>query len=153
MPTDLRYDPAGKPSASTNRLNPKLAGKEQRVSAQVVGDARVTVATSTLTVQFYDMLCRPFKGNVMFLLSQVNGVISTPPTALGTTGRLPAVGATTNGTVLSALTANKHLLAMTDANGLFVCTLGGVIADGDAVCAAALQMFSSGAVASGVGGP
>jgi hypothetical protein len=134
MPTDIRYDPAGKRNSVTNRHDPKLATEAVRL-ASMVGDCTVTISGTTLTIQFYDMKGRPYKGFVRFLLEQHATVLGSAPVT-NTSGVLPAASsAQTKGITLLALSANDAVFCLTDANGLFVGTLGGAVSSNNVITA------------------
>jgi len=130
------YDAGLKPVSATNRLDgsanigiPAIS----RVHAALPADATITVASTTLTIQFKDAKGRNYRGRVFFTMIQTEVSPADAVPALAATGRLPAVGANTNGSTLAAITANKVVMCCTDADGLWVGTLTGALGTADYV--------------------
>lgn len=127
------YDPATIPVAATNRCTVEDPSITQRLQGKIPFDATITVASTTVTIQFLDGKGRPHKGRVFFTMIQTEVSPATSVPALASTGRLPAVGANTNGSTLVAHTANKVISCVTDADGLWVGTLTGALGTDDTI--------------------
>lgn len=125
MPLTPTYDPGNKPSATTNRLDPKLATMQSRQAGNQIADCAITISgtsastSRTLTIQFKDMLGRNYRGVVAFEILQINGALGSAAVA-SAGGINPVVAA---GVVLREIVSVTDYLMQTNGSGLATVTI------------------------------